>query len=302
MEITMAKPKKTARESRLVYVPFIIAIAIVALGVALAFARPPETNTTQTNGSFPFLQFVKVSNKDYASSPNTVEVYFVSWEGCPYGATQSWPLYLALSHYGKVNATPIWSDPEPLPTPNGSVSTPMPVPGLLFQSFVPNGSVRFHFFYMIGSIFYNGSFSLTNGTVIPFSGDSIVTFEQQELQKDVPSWVYDLIAKYELETPVGHYPNLAEAGNPPHIATVMIITGPNGTWMIIGYDQNVNSEAPYYLAASGYTPQELYEYVSKGVLPSVTATSSPQGYAQLEATLYIQQEAQQILNVIREAS
>jgi len=298
----MAKPKKTARESRLVYVPFIIAIAIVALGVALAFARPPETNTTQTNGSFPFLQFVKVSNKDYASSPNTVEVYFVSWEGCPYGATQSWPLYLALSHYGKVNATPIWSDPEPLPTPNGSVSTPMPVPGLLFQSFVPNGSVRFHFFYMIGSIFYNGSFSLTNGTVIPFSGDSIVTFEQQELQKDVPSWVYDLIAKYELETPVGHYPNLAEAGNPPHIATVMIITGPNGTWMIIGYDQNVNSEAPYYLAASGYTPQELYEYVSKGVLPSVTATSSPQGYAQLEATLYIQQEAQQILNVIREAS
>ncbi len=122
-----------------------------------------------------------------------------------------------------------------------------------------------------------------------------MTFEQQELQKDVPSWVYDLIAKYELETPVGQYPNLADAGDPPHIATVLLITGPNGTWMIIGYDQNVNPAAPYFLAASGYTPQELYGYVSKGALPNVTATSSPQGYAQLEATLYIQQEAQQIL-------
>jgi len=297
----MAKPKKGARESRLVYVPFVAAAVIVALVVVLAFVKPPATNTAQNGGSFPFLQFVKVSNQDYASSPNTVEVYLVSWEGCPNGATQSWPLYLALSHYGKVNATPIWSDPEPLPTPNGSVSAPMQVPGLLFQSFVPNGSVRFHFLYLIGRIFYNGSFSLPNGTVIPFSGDSILTFEQQELQKDVPSWVYDLIAKYELETPVGQYPNLADAGNPPHIATVLLITGPNGTWMIIGYDRNVNPAAPYFLAVSGYTPQELYGYVSKGALPNVTATSSPQGYFQLEATLYIQQEAQQILNVIREA-
>jgi hypothetical protein len=179
----------------------------------------------------------------------------------------------------------------------------MQVPGLLFQSFVPNGSVRFHFFYMIGRIFINNdSFSLTNGTVIPYSNDSIVTLEQQELQKEVPSWVYDLIAKYELETPVGGYPNLAEVGHPPHIATTLLITGPNGIWMMIGYDQTVNSVAPYYFAVSGYTPQELYGYVWKGVLPNVTATFSPQGYAQLEATLYIQQEAQQILNVIREAS
>ncbi len=297
----MGKSKKGTRESRLVYVPFIIAVVIIALVLVLPSVKSPATNTTQNGGSFPFLQFVKVSNQDYASSPDTVEVYFVSWEGCTYGAAQSWPLYLALSHYGKVNATPNWSDPEPLLTPNGSVSAPMQVPGLLFQSFEPNGSVRFHSFYMIGRIFYNGTFSLTNGTVIPYSGDSIVTLEQQELQKDVPSWVYDLIVKYELETPVGQYPDLADAGNPPHLATVLLITGPNGTWMIIGYDQNVNPVAPYFLAASGYTPQELYGYVSKGVLPNVTATSSPQGYFQQEATLYIQQEAQQILNVIREA-
>jgi len=298
----MAKPKKSAKESRLVYVPFVVAVAIVALLVVLAFFKSPATNTTQTGGSLPFLQFVKVSNKDYASSPNTVEVYLISWEGCPYGATQSWPLYLALSHYGKVNATPNWSDPEPLPTPNGGLSAPMQVPGLLFQSFEPNGSVRFHFLYMIGRIYPNYTFSLPNGTVIPFSGDSIATFEQQELQKDVPGWVYDLMVKYELETPVGQYPNLVEAGNPPRFPTTLIITGPNGTWMIIGYDQTVNPAAPYYLAVSGYSPQELYGYVSKGVLPNVTTTSGPQGYAQLEATVYIQQEAQQILNVISEAS
>jgi len=74
----MGKPKKGARESRLVYVPFVVAVVIVALLVVLAFVKPPATNTTQTNGSFPFLQFVKVSNQDYASSPNTVEVYLVS--------------------------------------------------------------------------------------------------------------------------------------------------------------------------------------------------------------------------------
>lgn len=79
----MAKPKKRAKESRLVYVPFVAAAVIVALVVVLAFVKPPPTNTAQTNGSFPFLQFVKVSDRDYASSPNTVEVYLVSWEGCP---------------------------------------------------------------------------------------------------------------------------------------------------------------------------------------------------------------------------
>jgi Domain of unknown function (DUF929). len=282
----MGKSKKGTRESRLVYVPFIIAVVIIALVLVLPSVKSPATNTTQNGGSFPFLQFVKVSNQDYASSPDTVEVYFVSWEGCTYGAAQSWPIYLALSHYGKVNATPNWSDPEPLLTPNGSVSAPMQVPGLLFQSFEPNGSVRFHSFYMIGRIFYNGTFSLTNGTVIPYSGDSIVTLEQEELQKDVPGWVYDLIVKYELETPVGQYPDLADAGNPPHLATVLLITGPNGTWMIIGYDQNVNPVAPYFLAASGYTPQKLYGYVSKGVLPNVTATSSPQGYFQRRRRLH----------------
>ena len=65
----MAKPKKRAKESRLVYVPFVAAAVIVALLVVLAFVKPPATNTTQTNGSFPFLQFVKVSDRDYASSP-----------------------------------------------------------------------------------------------------------------------------------------------------------------------------------------------------------------------------------------
>ena len=58
----MAKPKKGARESRLVYVPFVAAAVIVALLVVLAFVKPPATNPAQNGGSFPFLQFVKVSN------------------------------------------------------------------------------------------------------------------------------------------------------------------------------------------------------------------------------------------------
>ena len=73
--------------------PFVIAVVIIALVVVLPSVKPPTTNTTQNGGSFPFQQFVKVSNQEYALSPNTVEVYLVSWEGCPYGATQSWPLF-----------------------------------------------------------------------------------------------------------------------------------------------------------------------------------------------------------------
>ncbi|MCG2909366.1 MAG: hypothetical protein L7G92_02085, partial [Stygiolobus sp.] len=49
----MAKPKKGAKESRLVYVPFVIAVVIVALVVVLAFVKPPATNTAQNGGSFP---------------------------------------------------------------------------------------------------------------------------------------------------------------------------------------------------------------------------------------------------------
>ncbi|BCU71007.1 DUF929 domain-containing protein [Stygiolobus caldivivus] len=293
----MAKTKKTKKESKLIYVPFIIFIAVLALILVLPSIKSPFA---QPSSSLPFMHFQKVSNQDYASSPNTVDVYFISWEGCPYGATQSWPLYLALSHYGTINATPTWSDPEPLPTPssNPPTSPPMPVPSLLFNSFTPNGSVHFHFFYMIGRMFTNNnSISLPNGTIIPYSGNSIVTLEQQELQKDVPSWVYNLIAKYELNTPFGQFPNLADAGNPPHIATALIITGPKGTWMIIGYDQSVGYAAAYYLATSGFTPQELYSNVTKGQLPNVTSAS----FSQIQAVSYIQDEENVILNIINQA-
>jgi len=292
------KKKKQSNESKLIYIPFIALVAVAVAFFALPLLHSSNGSTTSptnpsTNQPYPFFQFAKVSNINYAGN-NTVQVYFISWYGCPFGASDSWGLYIALSKYGILNVTPNYSDLETVPI-SSTNSIQGEVPGLVFNSFTPKSNVYFHPIYLLGRIFTsNSTASLANGTIISYSGNSLVNLELNELQKEAPSWVYNLIYQYQIQTPFEQGEAIAYLGNPSHIVSTIIITGPNGTWMIMGYDQQVNYGAPGLLAQyasklnySPSVPEQLLQNIQAGIIPP-----------SLE---FIKEEGTQISTIIQEA-
>ncbi|EHP68179.1 protein of unknown function (DUF929) [Metallosphaera yellowstonensis MK1] len=223
----MARSKrgKQQKESKMIYIPFVALLLVIVLFIGLSFHQTASASTDA------FTHFVKVSSNDYAP-PGKVDVYFVSWYGCPYGATLSWPLYLALDHYGQVQVIPHYSlSEEEL---GGAV------PGLLFQGFEPNSSVDFHFLYI-----YNQYLNATPDGK-PLNGEA-VQIGLQEIQNDLPPWVSQYVEQYQLNltrvpAPNGTVTPIAYASPIPHIVTTLIITGPGGTWLMLGYPSNLEPQ------------------------------------------------------------
>ncbi|MUN29399.1 DUF929 domain-containing protein [Sulfuracidifex metallicus] len=195
---------------------------IAAIVLSLLFFAVLVLPTILPNEMF---HFIKVSNTGYSKK---VTVYLISWYGCPYGASLSWPLYDALSHFGNISAASHYSIYE---SDVGGY-----VPGLIFLNFRPNSSLSFHVIYLYNQ-YLNAS---PNGTYMA----NLVSGGLNELKVEAPKWIYTLVDKYDvndrniftglsLSSP-------AYLGNPPHIPTTLIITGPNGTWILIGYLNQLN--------------------------------------------------------------
>ncbi len=204
----------------------------------------------------PLNHLVKVSNKDFAG--NLTEIYFISWYGCPYGATLSWPLYVLLKHYGNVSIIPHYSIVE---SDIGEA-----VPGLIFTNFSTNSSIQFHYIYL-----YN---QYLNATITGVKVSNLVRYGMSVIQNNTPEWVYSLVKKYEINEPLaGFMISVADAGNPPHIATALIITSPKGTWMLIGYPSSLTPTMLLSISAnstklldqinSGNIPHSIYSYYEK---------------------------------------
>ncbi|WP_338604138.1 DUF929 domain-containing protein [Sulfolobus tengchongensis] len=240
------KKKSTQNENKLIYIPFAVLIVVIVLLVVFPYINHnPSTGTITANANTPLFNVYKVSNTNYVGN-NSVEIYFISWYGCPNGATASWPLYLALRHFGNVSVVPHYSIYE---SDLGSA-----IPGLLFLNYTPypTSHVYFHPIYIYGQ-YLNET---TNGT--PINTDD-VTFGLQELKSMVPNWVYNLVVYYEVNqtyTQIGTSP--AYYGKYPHIITIIIISGPGGTWVDLGYP---NSISPQTLA--GLNSTVLYNAILK---------------------------------------
>jgi len=248
--------KKNNKKEFLLLIPVIVPILIILF---IIFAPQPQ---------YPFFQFAKVSNIDYTNN-NSVTVYFISWYGCPFGATDSWGLYIALSNYGTLNVTPNYSDVETIPlSPNQTIMGADP--GLIFNSFTPKSYVDLKPIYLLGRIYQNGSASLTNGTLIPW--DKVLSVELNELKKEVPQGIYNLIIQYELQRPFENGQPIAMLGIPEHIPSTIIITGKGGTWMMIGYDQQVYYGSPGILSLFGKenpnASQLLFQMINNKTIPS----------------------------------
>ncbi len=171
-----------------------------------------------SSAAIPAGVFVKISNEDYAPL-GKVAIYEQSWIGCPVGAAASWAIYLLISHYGKVEYYTHYSDPYDKTASN--------IPGLVFLNFTPNSSLEFHVAYL-----YNEYLNATpNGTPIPVS--QLVQVGEEELMHDFPTQIAQLIIKYETQVPIKQYGKpSALYVNPPHLNFAILITGPNGTYIL----------------------------------------------------------------------
>jgi len=265
----MAKSKRgDKRSKRIVYVPFATLAVVLVLLIGL------QSLHNASSAPSAWTKPVKVSSKDY-TPPKEVDVYFISWYGCPFGATESWPLYLALEHFGKVQAEPHYA------LRTGGLVFGLPLPGLLFQNFTPNSTLHFHFFYM-----YNQFLNATvNGT--PISAGGAVRVGLDEIQASFPSWVYQLVYEYQLHKTYvtglnGTLVPVIYKGAIPHLVTTLIVTGPKGTWIMLGY--------PYF-----FTPDQLFQV-------SMNSTALFNQIQQGQVPQVLQNASQQILNLIEEAS
>ncbi len=172
----------------------------------------------------PLNHLVKVSSEDFDG--DSVAVYFITWYGCPYGATLSWPLYVFLKEFGNATVVPHYSIVE------GDIGSP--VPGLIYLNYTSE-EISFHVLYL-----YNQYLNATpNGTKV----GNLVSYGLATIKQEEPPWVYSLIEKYEVDVPlVSPFTNVVNSGNPPHIATALIITSPKGTFMLIGYPSSLTPQ------------------------------------------------------------
>ena len=163
----------------------------------------------------------QISNSNFGSN---VHIYYISWYGCPFGATDSWPFYIALNQFLNTNLSAHgWViTHESL---NGDVDPN--TPGLLFTSFSYK-SVVFTPVYV-----YNQTMTGTpsNGSI---SG-GLVSGGLKEINASVPASIASLEYKYLYVLPLSGYSTSSFLHfKLPHVNTNIIITGPNGAWLFNG--------------------------------------------------------------------
>lgn len=162
-----------------------ISLSIIILLGFLLLVIISMNIVTMANGGIGYI--FKVNNENYVGN-NSVEIYFISWYGCPNGATSSWVLYLVLKYYGNLSVMPHSS--KFIPKIHSSI------PGLIFLNYTPHSNVLFHFIYL-----YNQYLNETmNGIPIKnLSSNQAVYLGLQEVKENAPSWVYNIIYFYNIE-------------------------------------------------------------------------------------------------------
>ncbi len=222
------------------YVPILVSLLIVAAGLGIPYGLGIVTfthNTRQSTISIPSGKFYQISTKDYAP-PGHVDVYFSSWYGCPIGAADSWMILCSFNPY--VNMS-LHSVRNQVPFKNGTS-----VPGLLFNNFSfydsnTSKTVSFYPFYLY-NLYLNrtadGFNNLTGGTPIP--GNELVSTGLSELNgSGFPTPITGIISNITTVDPIAGTDTpsafLHPASRPSKINTVMVITGPGGTWILNRY-------------------------------------------------------------------
>jgi hypothetical protein len=265
--IPPAKP-----ESKTLPKLIVIAVGIVLIVTVLYFGgyipHFHTDKTTQSNfvapTSIPWGVFTEISNQNFAGS-GAENIYYISWIGCPIGASVSWSLNYALSQMvNNTYVTPHYSDPD-----EGSLAN---LPGLLFNdafSFKHNGeNVLFDPVYMYNETLngYAKNNSPIAGSDLVSAGLSVVNNSLPALPYGISNLIYEYTTVFKINNMPSDVPS-AYLGTPPHVNTVLVITGNFGTYMLNGQIYNpLNIKGITYQALesgenNGYSS---YSYIDQG--------------------------------------
>ncbi|ARM74652.1 DUF929 family protein [Acidianus manzaensis] len=191
--------------------------------------------------------WTKITNQDFAPA-NKTEVFLDGWIGCHVAAMDSWLIYYVLSHYG-INFTYEYHTSDPYRTPPN-------VPGLIFESYKApkNSPIMFDWLYMYNEYLNETTLPTPqpmNYTISP----TIATYDGLlELKEFAPQWVYNIAVTYNV-------PIVGQFKSPPHVVTMLIVTGPNGTWLLLG---------------PSYPPSAIATLTPEQVMEDLLTQSNPQ--------------------------
>ena len=232
------KPKSNVLPKIMVIV--IGAVLIVTVLYFAGYLPLPHFNSSNTGQSnftaptsIPWGSFTEISNKNFAGSGQE-NVYFISWVGCPIGASISWSLNYTFYHYQGVTNVKTeghYSDPNEA----GNAAS---LPGLLFlDSFSYTNSntgikVSFYPVYM-----YNETLFAYASNNTPIASSNLISAGMSVVNSSVPSGISSLVYKYtnlvNISNLSPHTPS-AFLRSPYKINTVLVITGSFGTYMLNG--------------------------------------------------------------------
>ena len=235
------KPEPVKPKSETISKVIVVVIGAVLIATVLYFGGyfPDFHSTSSTQPGFsaptsiPWGSFTEISNKNLAGSGKE-NIYFISWVGCPIGASISWSLNYTFYHYQGVTNVKTeghYSDPN-------EASNVASLPGLIFlDSFSYTNSntgvkVSFYPVYMYNESLY---FYASNNTTIASS--NLVSAGMSVVNSSVPSDISSLVYKYTNLVDISNlapYTPSAFLSTPHHMNTVLVITGSFGTYMLNG--------------------------------------------------------------------
>jgi len=230
----------------------LVLVIIIIGGVLVLFhfsynissSLTPASKSSLLQNTIPAGTFVKVNDQDYAP-PGKVIVVEQSWYGCPVGAAASWAIYNVIKNYGNVSFQFHYSDPD---------HSPANIPGLIFTGFKSQGELEFYIAYVYNE-YLNASY---NGTPIPTDqlipeGEQILTEELETMGVPNATQVASIIIHYEVNVTVSNYGKPAALYvKPPHLNFAILISGPNGTYI-------VDTPIVNPTTLEGYSPQYIYQ-------------------------------------------
>jgi outer membrane protein assembly factor BamB len=241
----------------IVSVAFVLILVSIFSSVYLLSSQtqinnPSVQENAQTHSWVPASQvtpgkWVKITSQDFAPT-NKTEVFLDGWIGCHVAAMDSWLIYYVLSHYG-INFTYEFHTSDPYRVPPN-------VPGLIFEGYKApkNSQIMFDWIYM-----YN---EYLNETTLPTPqpmnytlSPTIATYDGlMELKDFAPQWVYNIAIMYNV-------PIVGQFKSPPHVVTMLIVTGPNGTWLLLG---------------PSYPPSSIAKLTPEQVMEDLLTQSNPE--------------------------
>ena len=183
----------------------VIIVVIVVLAVLNPFFAAPAHITAD--------KYNKVSQGDLLSNGSSA-VFFLSWIGCPIGASDSWALYYGINSTTNISSHVELHTADPADIYSSSTTGQ---PGLLFKgnfTFTASGhKSTFYPLYM-----YNETMSGTVGNK-PIN-ESLVSYGLSLINSTYPAKVAAMFNKYSSD--------ITFKG---HLTTTILITGPHGTYI-----------------------------------------------------------------------